>query len=402
MVKSRVRLSSATSKGLVLDLIRERGPISRVELAAVTGLTAATMSTVVRQLLDEDLVLESGRAASTGGRPMVLLDLNPDSRFAIGIQIGSESSTYLVVNLGGGVVVRTRDRGGDGGSAESLMAQISRQVHTMLDAAGIELGSVVGAGVVVPGPIDLASGATLGSPRLGTWRDIRLRELVGDALGVPVILDNDATAAAVGDFWGGEAVGASAHATIYMGSGIGAGILIDGTVFRGASSNTGEIGQIVLDRDGEGRPLTLEDLASPEAVVRNALRSPDDARRLGLNPADTLSAFRAIATAASRGDAFANALLESSAAYLAESALNAANLFDLDSISLAGPAFAVAGPIYVKAVRNRVAERFFARANHPVAVRLAANVTDAAAIGAATLVLQSELAPRSMGLAIPD
>ena len=85
MVRQRVSLAGGTSRGLVLDLIRTLGPISRVELAETTGLTQATMSTVVRQLLGEGLVIETGRGESTGGKPPVMLDVNPDARFAVGV-----------------------------------------------------------------------------------------------------------------------------------------------------------------------------------------------------------------------------------------------------------------------------------------------------------------------------
>ncbi|HEY5221721.1 MAG TPA: MarR family transcriptional regulator [Microbacteriaceae bacterium] len=104
MSSRRVSLANGTSRALALDLIRSRGPISRVELADATGLTQATMSTVVRQLIDEGLVAVAGRGESTGGKPPVLLDINRRSRFAVGVQLGSESITYVVVNLSGAIL----------------------------------------------------------------------------------------------------------------------------------------------------------------------------------------------------------------------------------------------------------------------------------------------------------
>jgi len=111
MAGMRLSLSNGTSRGLVLDLIRAQGPISRTDLAEATGLTQATMSTLVRQLLAEGLVLETGRRESKGGRPLVLLDINPVSRFAVGVQLGTESITYITIDLGGAVVGRVRTDG---------------------------------------------------------------------------------------------------------------------------------------------------------------------------------------------------------------------------------------------------------------------------------------------------
>ena len=104
MTNPRVPLSATTSRGIVLDLIRSEGPISRVELADHTGLTQATMSTVVRQLILDGLVLETGRRKSTGGKPRVLLNINPDARFAVGVQLGADFITFVVTNLSGAVV----------------------------------------------------------------------------------------------------------------------------------------------------------------------------------------------------------------------------------------------------------------------------------------------------------
>jgi predicted NBD/HSP70 family sugar kinase len=392
----RLSLTSGTSQGIVLDLIRFHGPVSRVDLAAATGLTQATMSNVVRQLLSDGLVVESGHAASRGGRPTVLLEVNPDARFAVGVQIGAESITYVVVNLRGAVISRMHTAGVHGNDPAVMVARVVQQARRLLET--VDEKSVVGLGVAAPGPIDIARGAILGPPHLSAWRDVPLRDLLVEALGLPVVLDNDATAAALGEFWSSGAIGTQAHATIYMGAGIGAGILIDGTVFRGASSNAGEIGQIVVAHDGAGAPVTLEQVADPEAIVARALESPGDAARLGLDGSNAYAAFTQISTAAVRGDAFAEGLVQKSAAHVAEAVLGLADLFDLDSISLAGPSFAIAGSFYVRAIEKRVAEDFFARAIHQVSVSLSTNVTDAAAVGAATLVLQAELAPRTMGL----
>lgn len=395
---SRVNLSNATSRGVVLDMVRTRGPISQSRLAKLTGLTQATMSKVLRQLAESGLIIESGRAGSTGGRPTVLFDLNPESRFAVGIEVSADHVTSVAVNLGGSIVARIRSRAANDQDADGIAGHIVRQVRSMLQEDDLDAGQVVGVGVVAPGPVDLVNGVFLPGRRPGPWRGTRLREALQAELGLPVVLDNDANAAALGDFWGGEVPEFGTHATIYMSAGMGTGILIDGTAFRGTSSNAGEIGQIVLERDADGSARTVQQLAAPAAVVARALESAPDARRLRLDAGDTFESFRAIASAAIRGDEFAQSLLAGSARYLSEAALYLANLLDLDSISLAGPAFAIAGPLYVREIEQRVGAHFFARASHEINVRLSANVADAAAVGAAALVLQSEFAPRQLGL----
>jgi predicted NBD/HSP70 family sugar kinase len=398
MARGRVSLSMGTSKGLVLDLIRTLGPISRTDLAAETGLTAATMSNVVRQLLDEGLIHESGLGRPNGGRPVVLLEVDTSARYAVGVQLGGESITYVVVNLRGAVVGRLRAPGVGVTEPAEMIAALVAQIRHMLLGLGIDEQLVVGIGVVAPGPIDMARGVVIGPAIMGAWKDVPLRDLIAEATGLPVIFDNDATAAALGDFWGGATEGARAHATVYMGLGLGAGVLIDGTVFRGASSNSAELGHIAVATDASGRRLNAEDVADPTAIVRAAHEHPDEAARLGLS-GDAFTQFTAIAKASARGDEFATGLLEESAHHLATAVTSLANLFDLDSITLAGPAFATAGAIYLRVIDAQVNADFFARSQHAIRVRLSPQMQDAAAVGAATLVLQSELAPRTMGLA---
>ena len=396
MVGHRVSFAGGTSRGVVLDLIRTRGPISRVALAELTGLTQATMSTVVRQLLDEGLILETGRGESTGGKPPVMVDIDPNSRFAVGVQLGRESITYVAIDLSGAIVGRTRTPGVGSTEPAEMVGRLAAEIDRTLAGLDIAKRSVLGVGVVAPGPLDLAQGAILRSPHLSAWSTVPLRDLLSTALGLPVLLDNDATAAAIGDFWNGRLDGVTAHATVYMGTGIGAGILIDGIVFRGARSNAGELGQVVVAVD-HAEPVFLEDVAAPSAVVERA-RSTTTGARWGLTGLDEFDDFRRVALAAAHGDAEAGALIEFSAGHLAAGVLTLANLFDLDSITLAGPGFGVAGPTYVTAISRRLETDLFARMRHGVRVRLSPDVANAAAIGGAALVMQHELAPRTMGL----
>ena len=206
----------------------------------------------------------------------------------------------------------------------------------------------------------------------------------------------------VGEFWSGATAGSSAHCTVYLGAGLGAGIIIGGSVYRGASSNAGEVGRM---RVGLGRRFsgqTVEEQVMPAAVSAAARKAVADGRPAGFALADDGDPFRdfaAVATAAVQGDPLAGKLIRSSAEALATAVVAMANVLDLDSVTLAGPSFAIAGTIYVEAVQSAMAADFFARAVHDVTVRLSDHVLDAAAVGGAALVLQHELAPRTLSVA---
>ncbi|MCX7522488.1 ROK family transcriptional regulator [Microbacterium sp. STN6] len=389
-----------SSRGRVLDLIRSAGPISRVEVAETTGLTQATISTVVRELLDDGLVVEAGRAESTGGKPRVRLEINPASRLGIGVNLSLESITYVVANLAGTIVGRQRVAGAGSDGPISVVPRMAADIASLIERLGLDRDAIVGIGLAAPGPIDRERGTITMAPALPDWNGFPVRSALSTATGYPCTLDNDADAAALGEYWLGATEGHSVYASIYMGTGIGSGIVIDGTIYRGASSNVGELGHLTVDATGPvctcGNRGCLELYATPARVVEAAvLRAAEGELSLSLT-GDVATDFATIATAAAHGDAVATELIESSAQYLAAAVVSLANLFDVELIVLAGSAFAAAGAVYVRYLSDALRTRALARLTHPVEVRASVNGYDAAAIGAATLVMQDRLSPRSL------
>ncbi len=392
------------SRSIVLDAIRAAGTVSRVGLTQRTGLTGATISTVVRRLINDGLVLETGRAESTGGKPRVLLQLNQTSRFAVGVLLDHSGITYVLTDLGGAVVARMSRSGAGVEDPPVVVARMAREVHALIDGVGVERSRVLGLGLVSPGPFTPQSGMRLTPPAMRHWKDFPLDRELEAAVGLPVILDNDATAAALGEYWSGGVGTTTTFASVFMGTGIGAGLLVNGSLYRGASGNAGEIGHICLDIEGPecwcGARGCTEALAGPAAVAAAARADHAIARASGLDAVDAAGTpwsvaaeFAAVARAARRGDQGARALLEDSARYLAVATRTLANILDLELIVLTGPSLAIAGSIYLPVVQAELNRWFFARATHPVSVQLSRSAATAPAIGAAALVLQAELVP---------
>ncbi len=377
------------SRALVVDLIRSSGPISRVELVKATGLTQPTISNIVRRLLDDGVVRETGDTVATGGKPRTMLVINSRSAYGVGIRVGADALTCVVTDTRGGAIGRELVAVSD-----DLVAQLAALYHHVTAGLGLAAQSVAGLAVVAPGPVDVARGRFLAVPGLEEL-DLR-REL--SALGVPVLVDSDAAAASVGEFWGRQVSRDRTFGCLYMNSGIGSGVVLDGALQRGASSNAGEIGHVSVVRDGApcrcGNRGCLELYAAPAALVARARTIPGLADRLGVRPDDPYPrAFDVLARAAVYGDDQARALIDESASLLADGALTLANLWDLDTLVLAGPGFAVAGSLYVSEIRRRLGESAFSRHVHPVQVDLSSNPRDSAAIGGAALVLQGSVAP---------
>ena len=398
MARPEATPAAPGSRALVVDLIRSSGPISRVELTAATGLTQPAISMIVRKLLTDGIVRWTGSTA-TGGKPRQMLEINARARIGVGIQLAFEAITLVATDSSGGVIARHQIDGAALAPPEKVTRRIVQGYEDFVRGSGLDRTTIAGVAIVAPGPIDQKAGRIMGPPTLQHWRDFPLREKIGSGVDVPLLVDNDAAAAAIGEFW---SRGVSRHETfgsIYIGSGIGAGVVLDGALYRGASSNAAEIGHVTVVPGGRecfcGNFGCLERYAAPSAALSEAAANKQAFDDLDLTFEVERNArdFDVLGLAAVNGHAAARTLVQRSAAYLAEGAVTLANLFDLDALILTGPGVAIAGSMYTRAIRTRVESQRFARGAHPLSVELSANPRDAAAIGASSLVLQSTLSP---------
>jgi predicted NBD/HSP70 family sugar kinase len=386
------------SRALIVDLIRSSGPISRVELVKATGLTQPTISNIVRRLIDDGVVRETGDLVATRGKPRSMLVINSRAAYGVGIHVAADALTCVVTDTRGGTVGRQLVAAHSGGSSESVVAQLADLYQEITQGLGLPPQSVAGMAVVGPGPVDVARGRFLALPGPQRPAGLDLAHALTGRLGVPVLVDSDAAAATVGEFWGRQVSRERTFGCLYMNSGIGSGVVLDGALHRGASSNAGKLGHLAVVRNGErchcGNRGCLEQYAAPRVLVARARSTPGLAARLRIRDEDPdARAFDVLARAAIYGDEQASALVDESAELLADGAVLLANLWDIDTLVLAGPGFAVAGSIYVTEIRRRLAQGAFARDVHDVQVDLSSNPRDSAAIGGAALVLQGSVAP---------
>jgi predicted NBD/HSP70 family sugar kinase len=400
--------SSLETRSAVVDLIRSSGEVSRIELSEQSGLTEATISKIVRSLILDGIVVESGFGDSTGGKRPVLLTLNAASGYAIGVSLDSAGITYVVADLSGTPIDSMTVRGFAGERPPVVIQRVAAEIDTLLEKNGLDRSDVVGIGVAGAGRLDSEGGVLRSSRQAGEWEDFAIEEALRDASGLPVRLDNDANCAALGQFWSNRMPATRDFATVYMASGIGCGIVIGGDVYRGSSSNVGEIGHMILEVDGPecfcGSRGCLEVLAAPAAVVARA-RAAGIPQLGEIEGADSerseptvRSAFASISAAAAAGDDACVHLIRESADYLAKALVSLVNILDLDTVFLAGPAFASAGGIYLETVRDNLARYAFMRSLHPVAVELSDTGLEAAAVGAASVVLHGHFTPHHSGV----
>ncbi len=268
------------NRSLLLTAIRRSGGLSRVELAARSGLTQQAVSKIVPDLLAAGLVEERREPASGVGKPRTRLVIRADARAAIGVQLDRDEVRAVRTDLLGGVVEAVRRPLPTGFDPDHAVRVIARCVAELTDGLGGT--ALVGVGVGALGPLDYRTGIVLGATGLTGWDAVPLRELLGRALHAPVIVDKDTNAAAFAHLW--RADDDAATAVVLVGTGLGAGLLIANTVYRGPGTNAGEFGHTTLLHDGPtcrcGRRGCLEILHDTASSAREA------ARLLGIALAD--------------------------------------------------------------------------------------------------------------------
>ncbi|MFD9808536.1 ROK family protein [[Kitasatospora] papulosa] len=232
----------------VVRAVRMAGSLTQAEIARSTGLSAATVSNIVRELKDGGTVEVT--PTSAGGRRARSVSLSGDAGIVIGVDFGHTHLRVAVGNLAHQVLAEESEPlDVDASSAEGF-GRAEQLVNRLIETTGISPEKVIGVGLGVPGPIDVESG-TLGSTSiLPGWTGINPSQELAGRLGVPVYVDNDANLGALGELVWGSGRGVRDLAYIKVASGVGAGLVIDGHIYRGPGGTAGEIGHITLDESG--------------------------------------------------------------------------------------------------------------------------------------------------------
>ncbi|GAA1829203.1 ROK family protein [Microlunatus capsulatus] len=388
---------------VLFDAIR-RAPagISRVELVSETGLTAQTVSNIVRRLLDEGLVVEGGRVQSAvRGKPRTLVRVRPEARHALGVHVDPATLTVVLIDVAGEVRRYARRRTPQAQRPEDVVAVVADEVQRVLAASDVDPATVLGLGVAAPGPLDVVEGTLLNPPQLAGWEQVRLRADLREATGLHVLVDKDVTAAATGEMWAQDG---ARHSFVfcYLGSGLGAGVVIEDAVLRGVTNNIGEIGNLLVDLDGEdiglARRGSLAATCLPQALVVRAQRRGLVTSTVAADDFGGVDeVFTEICARADAGDAGCTELLDVAARGLATGLAVMVNFLDVDRVVLGGPAWPRMSRRLLEVLPGLVQPQLVA-ASTPLVVEGSAVGEHVAAQGAAALVLDHFLSPRPAAL----
>lgn len=385
---------------VVLELIRINGGTSRVEIAERTGLTAQTASNIVRRLLAKDLIVEGDKAVSKdSGKPRVGLEINPGAGYALGVQIDCNDISLVTMDLAGNVIATSERRTLQERGPDGIIEDVARLVEDSLLETVLDPEKVLGLGVCCPGPLDHQTGVVYDPPNLWGWEEVPLKERLEQKTGLPVLIDNDATASAIGERWSGGAQGVQDFAFIYVGVGIGAGLFVGNQLLRGSSSNAGEFGHTTVNVHGPecfcGRRGCVEVYCAPGSVASRVMTRLDQGEESVLSHMvrEDLT-FREVGEAALAGDTLSREEVEYSSELLGQGVVNLVNTLDLELVVLGGRGLGQAAGIYAEKIEKVLRATTLARELREVRVELSAHGVNAGPVGAAASILHTTYNPQ--------
>lgn len=334
------RAMREVNRSIVLDMIRRGGRISRTDLARRSQLTKPTVSAIVEDLIAGGVVQEVGygKAVASGGRRARLLQFNDASAAYLGVRVGVHTTSVAVADARGQIRA-TRDLSTNHGDAREMLGRALGVVDETFEAAEIPRDRLQAVGVTVPGLVDTGSGVCVFGQNLG-WQDVPVRDIVVEALDVPVVVQNVTNAGAIAEGQFGAAQGYRSYVWLYVGSSLGAGIVLDGRPFFGRQGFSGEIGHCQVVEGGIqcecGAFGCLETVASGRALERRAQEAVDRGHKTILaelkRPLEVLD----LVSAAGQGDELSVALFETAGSYLGKALAFLQNILNPEIVVVGG------------------------------------------------------------------
>ena len=377
----------------VLDIIRTRGPVSRRYIAEASGLRFQTVSNITDRLRKTDAISEEHAPANDGNSRSARLRLNDRAAYALGVHLSRSALSVVATDFTLGVLARASSGATATDGPSVVVPALCAKVSRVIEEASLPRGKILGVGIGMPGPPRPKTEQML-DPELAGWSGYPLKRELEQRLGMTVHVDNDATAAALGERWNGVAADVSNFVYVYLGNGVGAGIFVNHQVCRGASGNGGEIGHISVEPDGPpcycGNRGCLEVYVSPQGILREARVAA--LRRTHLPSEARLSFPEKVETVIESEESAFQLVVREAADRLGKAIAGVAGTLDPELVVLGGPTTELLGNRF----RESVAQALQASAllSRPVPrVEISSLDTDAGSVGAAALVLHNLYAP---------
>jgi N-acetylglucosamine repressor len=388
------QLMKSLNRSLILNIIREKGPISRAEIAKITKLTPPTVSNLVKELLESKLVIESDLGESQGGRKPTMLVINAKEFYIIGIDVGIETLKGVIADLNANIVTKKSVPISRPITNEGFIDLMKTCIRQLLDEGNIEYDKYLGIGIGMHGVVDVNTGTSLFAPNL-QLRHIPLKVELEKEFNMLVKVENDARAMALGESWFGNGNGADDIVCVNVGSGIGAGVIINGKLFHGEHFISGEVGHMTIDIDGPkcscGNYGCLQTFASGPAIAERAKREillgKESLIAEMVNGDLDMIDGKIVYDAALKGDALSIEILSEAGRYLGIGLTNIIHMLNPKKIIIGG-GVANANGYVLESVKETIQKRCLTQSAKQTEILLSKLGADATAIGAVALILQ--------------
>jgi len=388
-------LVRSINRNIILNKIAESKAISRADIARKTNLNPATVANIVNDLLKEDLVREIGKGSSNGGKRPILLEINPRAFCQVGVYIVDEIIAG-VVDFKGETISYLEEVLNIEKEGELKIELVIECIHRVIEQTGISSNRIRGIGVGVTGLVDSHSGIVKFAPNIG-WREITLRNILEKEFNLPIYIDNDVKATAIGELWFGAARGRKNFILVDVGPGVGSAVVIDGKIYRGASERAGEIGHTFLRHNSLrckcGNYGCLETFVSDKIIVervKTELKSGRSSLILELVKDMDSVTLEIIFEAARNNDTLANKIIQDVGEDLGIGIANAINTLDPELIIINGRTTTIGGDLLIPIIQQSIRKHIFGEVVRIPEIIVGELCYKPKCLGPAALVLQKE------------
>jgi glucokinase-like ROK family protein len=383
----RIKNTKNINRRVVLDLIRFTPEgISRAEVARQMGLTRSGVWGIITELNTKSLIEEIKIGETSGGRRPILLSINQKIGFVVGIDMGATHLGIKVTDFSAQVLQEVEQPFSLEADPVSCIRQIDLCLKKILYQMQLELNQISAIGISVPGPVNYESGMVSSAPIMPGWDEFPIRSYLQQLWQVPVVVGNDAEMGALGEWSYGVGRGENYLAYVKVGTGVGAGFILDGQIYRGKKGSAGEIGHITIRENGPkcscGNYGCLEAMAGGRAIARNAGESIKRGQRTLLSMLDPTKIMAInVAQAAQKGDLVAQQIIAEAGSYLGIAIASLVNLFNPGMIIIGGGVSQI-GDLLLEPIRKTVMERSLSSAAKEVRITTAVLGRRATSMGA--------------------
>lgn len=360
------QLIKELNRALVVNTILNFGPISRTKISDITSLGLSTVSNIVADLIKKDFIYETGEEESSGGRRPILLEFNCNDRFVLGIKIGLDGIVIGLTNMKSQILDKVFTSSPVNQGEVTIFKVLIKAIQDLISNNKINRDKVIGCGIGVSGFVHQKEGVLISSKILG-WREIRFKELLEEKYNFPVFVDKDVNTLTLAEKRFGVGEKLKNFICITIGKGIGAGIVIDGSIYHGTYGGAGDFGHIVIDKDGPlcycGKRGCLEVFSSDQFIIdktKEAVKSGKTTLlKAFLKEEEGLDSISVDMTlrAAREGDVIAKNIFQEVGRNLGIGVVNLISLFDPELIAVGGEG-AKAGELIFHPIREVVINNF--------------------------------------------